>query len=146
MRATLYLLILMLSLLQGCSKTQDAAAAQQHTERLAALKSGCQQTMLQNTCTAMNAERVKTAKPGDVVFVAGVGPVDAQLFESLQVAGENMCQEVAATCSLERWDSAACKALRAMYLPTRTSAAAGSSRVVDQSLNESPLALAHRRD
>jgi hypothetical protein len=110
------LILMLLGALAGCGKSSEAEL-QQHAQRLTALKSSCQQTMLRNTCTAMTAERVKTAKPGEVVFVAGVGPVDAQLLESLQLAGEKMCDEVAASCDFKSWDGAACTALRAMYAP-----------------------------
>jgi hypothetical protein len=64
----------------------------------------------------MDASIAAVAKPGDIVFVAGVGPVDAALIGRLQDVGAQMCGDVREVCS-QSWNSNKCAALRALYSP-----------------------------
>ena len=55
-----------------------------------------------------------------VIFVAGVGPVDAAAYRKLRASGEGMCEVVKSACKAD-WEGAQCKASRALW-----PAAAGS--------------------
>jgi hypothetical protein len=55
------------------------------------------------------------AAPDDtVVFVAGVGAIDAQVYNRLLADGQAMCETVRKSC-VEAWDGPACKTARALY-------------------------------
>jgi hypothetical protein len=95
----------------SCSGKQPAT-----TSQLELLGKACQAQMVSNTCQAMKPSIVRTPKSGEVVFVAGVGPVDAQLLARLSAAGEAMCAEVKASCAND-WKGNACIPLKKMYAP-----------------------------
>jgi ribonucleotide monophosphatase NagD (HAD superfamily) len=99
-------------LLSNCAQKPEATQ-----EQLALLGSSCQAQMIATTCQAMKPTRGAMPNAGEVVFVAGVGPVDAQLLAKLAAAGQTMCDEVKATCATE-WNGSACTALKNMYAPT----------------------------
>jgi hypothetical protein len=99
-------------LLTSCAQKPGAIQ-----EQLTLLGSSCQAQMIATTCQAMKPSIGAMPNPGEVVFVAGVGPVDAQLLAKLSAAGQTMCDEVKATCSTE-WNGSACTALKRMYAPT----------------------------
>jgi hypothetical protein len=111
-RATAFPLVFLA--LTACSQQQAATPAQ--LDQLGLL---CQAQMVASTCQAMQSGNSKSAMPasGEVVFVAGVGPVDAQLLAKLYNAGASMCLEVKATCAAD-WNSKACTPLKKMYAPS----------------------------
>jgi hypothetical protein len=96
----------------SCSGKQPATANQ-----LELLGKACQAQMVANTCQAMKPSLIAAPKAGEVVFVAGVGPVDAQLLARLSAAGAAMCAEVKASCAGD-WKGSACIPLKKMYAPT----------------------------
>jgi len=49
-----------------------------------------------------------------VIFVAGVGPVDAAAYRKLRESGEGMCEVVRSACKAD-WEGAQCKASRALW-------------------------------
>jgi hypothetical protein len=95
----------------GCAPTPPASPAQ-----LEQLARQCAAQMVTNTCRAMEPGVAASAKPGDVVFVAGIGPVDAVLLANLQNAGERMCGDVQTICK-QSWNGRECGALKALYAP-----------------------------
>jgi hypothetical protein len=105
-------LAIVFSLLSSCAQKPSVSP-----EQLALLGSSCQAQMIATTCQAMKPMVGAMPNPGEVVFVAGVGPVDAQLLAKLSAAGQTMCEEVKATCSTD-WNGSACTALKKMYAPT----------------------------
>jgi hypothetical protein len=105
------MLIAVPALLISC--TQKSEVTQ---EQLALLGGSCQAQMIATTCQAMKPSIGAMPNPGEVVFVAGVGPVDALLLAKLSAAGQTMCEEVKATCAAN-WDGSACSALKKMYAP-----------------------------
>lgn len=109
------LLALAAFLLSSCAQKPGATQ-----EQLVLLGSSCQAQMIATTCQAMKPSMGAMPNPGEVVFVAGVGPVDAQLLAKLSAAGQTMCDEVKATCSAD-WSGSACAALKKMYAPTLSS-------------------------
>ncbi len=72
--------------------------------------------MVAQTCRAMNSGRLPNAKPGEIVMVAGVGPIEAQLLVDLRNAGEQMCSDVRSTCERD-WMGKTCHAYKALYAP-----------------------------
>lgn len=73
---------------------------------------GCVAAMVKSACVAMND---KSPPPtGDVVLVAGVGPVDARAYRALREAGEGMCAHVQASCGTQ-WEGAPCRTARALW-------------------------------
>jgi hypothetical protein len=95
----------------GCSQQQAATPSQ-----LLLLGQSCQAQMVASTCQAMKPTGKAMPAQGEVVFVAGVGPVDAQLLAKLSNAGETMCSEVKAVCAQD-WHGKACVPLKKMYAP-----------------------------
>jgi hypothetical protein len=93
----------------SCTEQKLAPSTQ-----LEALTKSCSSQMVANTCQAMKNSGVTFPKEGDVVFVAGVGPVDARLLARLSAAGDAMCADVKITCEAD-WDGKACTVLRKMY-------------------------------
>jgi hypothetical protein len=70
-----------------------------------------------NQATAAQLDQLaKQCAAGDVVFVAGIGPVDALLLANLQNAGERMCGDVRTICE-KSWSGKECGALKALYAP-----------------------------
>ncbi|MGL4573797.1 MAG: hypothetical protein ACRCV9_03305 [Burkholderiaceae bacterium] len=98
-------------LLAACTAKDAATPAQ-----LDQLAKQCAAQMVANTCRAMGPGVAASAKPGEVVFVAGIGPVDAVLLANLQNAGERMCADVRTLCE-KNWAGKECGALKALYAP-----------------------------
>ena len=90
----------------------SAAGALSDIQSLAAR---CQTAMIKDVCGIMTS-----TKPGsnerntERLFIAGVGEVDAAVFNRLREAGDKMCGEVEVECMAD-WASPGCKIARAMY-------------------------------
>lgn len=79
------------------------------------LHSRCVQDMIANTCRVMGTDgKVLTAKPGDLVFVAGAGAVDAISYHQIYAAGDAMCDVVRDSC-VKQWDGPQCITARSLY-------------------------------
>lgn len=79
---------------------------------LARLHATCVQKMVASNCAVMKTGASTTAAiPGDVVFVAGVGAVDAVEYQKMFAAGDAMCTVVRDACAKE-WDSGQCRTAR----------------------------------
>jgi hypothetical protein len=89
----------------------DAASA----SPLDILHARCVQDMVANTCKVMGmGSTATTAKPSDLVFVAGIGAIEAVAYQQLYAAGDAMCSVVRSACA-EKWDSGQCKTARTLY-------------------------------
>ena len=77
----------------------------------------CVEAMVRSTCQVMNGPAA-AAQTASVVFVAGVGPVDAVAYRELRASGETMCQVVRTACD-RRWDGAQCKTARGLWPATQ---------------------------
>jgi hypothetical protein len=74
----------------------------------------CTQDMVRQTCRVMG-NAASAATPDDsAVFVAGVGAIDAKVYNRLRADGEAMCETVRKSC-IDAWDGPACKTARALY-------------------------------
>lgn len=85
--------------------------------QIATLHALCVQDMVANTCKVTeNSAAQVTAQPGDLVFVAGVGPIDALAYHQMYAAGDAMCSVVRDAC-VKEWNGAQCMTARALYQP-----------------------------
>jgi hypothetical protein len=83
--------------------------------QLDTLHARCVQDMVANTCKVMGTgSTAVTAKPGELVFVAGVGAIEAVAYQQLYSAGDAMCSVVRDACA-EQWDGGQCKTARKLY-------------------------------
>ena len=88
-------------LLLGCGRG-DAPAARRDDGLIERVYAACVAEMVKGTCTVMNDKsRLQAAPPGTVVFVAGVGPVDAESYYAIRASGEAMCSQVLNACRSE---------------------------------------------
>ena len=83
------------------------------------LHARCVQEMVANTCKIMGTGRTAIpAKPGDLVFVAGVGAISAVSYQQMYAAGDAMCSVVREACSVQ-WHGAQCKTARQLFIPSQ---------------------------
>ncbi|TAG28024.1 MAG: hypothetical protein EAZ37_03195 [Burkholderiales bacterium] len=95
---------------------QSLFSASERVEPLKVLHARCVQDMLSNTCKVMgSAANQVSAQPGELVFIAGVGTVDAVEYAALHAAGEAMCSVVTNAC-INNWEGAQCRTGRRLYL------------------------------
>ena len=76
------------------------------------IHAACVDAMVRSTCQVMTGSPPSSA--AGVVFVAGVGPVDAKAYRELRDSGEAMCGVVRKAC-LDDWDGAQCRTARGLY-------------------------------
>lgn len=91
----------------GCSEQPKA----DHFEQLQAR---CIEDMVRQTCRLMNTLNTNATAEGDVLFVAGIGAVDPDVYAKLRAGGDQMCTHVVETCRAA-WDGAVCVTARAIY-------------------------------
>ena len=72
----------------------------------------CVEVMVRSTCQVMAGSNASST--ASVIFVAGVGPVDAVAYRNLRESGEGMCEVVRSSCKAD-WGGAQCKASRALW-------------------------------
>jgi hypothetical protein len=100
-------------LLVGCSKAPDRAA--QAKLQSQALHDACVNAMVSNTCRVMQASGQTLVPPGTtVIFVAGIGPIDAALYSKLRESGEGMCAHLRDICRAD-WNGDQCRTARTLY-------------------------------
>ena len=94
------------------SEAISAAVALSDIKSLAAR---CQTAMIKDVCGIMTSSKpAANGRDTERLFIAGVGEVDASVFNRLREAGDKMCGEVETECSAN-WAGAGCKIARAMY-------------------------------
>lgn len=82
---------------------------------LQALQARCESDMLRRACRVANGPSASpVTQPGDLVFVAGIGAIDARVYAELQSAGAAMCDTVVAACR-EDLAGPRCAASRALF-------------------------------
>jgi hypothetical protein len=88
--------------------------------QLDAVHRACVQDMVANTCKVMGTVAGATssapAKPGDLVFIAGVGAIAASDYQQIYAAGDVMCTVVRDACS-KNWDAQQCLTARKLWQP-----------------------------
>lgn len=111
--------VLLLSATAGlmCACSRDAPTAKAGTADAAVqrLHDACVLAMVQDTCRVTNDRSSTSSVPlVEQVFVAGVGPVDAQAYRAIRASGEAMCSIVRQSC-LADWDGAQCRTARSLW-------------------------------
>ena len=100
----------------GCGKpatqadAQSAAASQQ--AELDRVHAACVEAMVKSTCQVMNGPAASNT--ATVVFVAGIGPVDAAAYRELRNSGDAMCSVVRQACQAD-WAGAQCLTARGLW-------------------------------
>lgn len=87
------------------------------TSEVDMLYAGCIQDMVSNTCKVMGNGSVGVsmdANASNVIFVAGVGAIDAKIYQEIYSYGADMCKVVKTDCA-ENWNGKQCKIARALY-------------------------------
>jgi hypothetical protein len=98
-------------LLLACEQRPAASADGKSLDSIVAQ---CAEDMVRQTCRVMGSTAVASAAQDAVVFVAGVGAIDAKVYNRLREDGQAMCETVRKSC-LDAWDGPACKTARALY-------------------------------
>lgn len=92
--------------LAGCSKPEPAASA------VDALHANCVNAMVSSTCRVMQASGQSPVPEGTtVIFVAGIGPISADLYRTLGASGDGMCSHVRNLC-VRDWNGEQCRTAR----------------------------------
>lgn len=107
----------------ACSRAGNAAAPMDSTaartsapspSTLDRLVAQCAEDMVRQTCRIMG-NATSAAVPDDtVIFVAGIGAIDAAVYNRLRADGEGMCETVRRSCELS-WSGPSCRTARALY-------------------------------
>ncbi len=72
--------------------------------------------MVANTCKVMGigAASSTPAKPGDLVFIAGVGAIAAADYQQMYAAGDAMCSVLRTACAKD-WLGSQCQTARKVF-------------------------------
>lgn len=111
MNGRAFAVLALVCLLGGCRPRSDVPPTAPAGELLR-LEQSCQAAMLKSVCSVSNGPRASPA--ADVIFVAGVGQVDAKAYRELQASGEAMCSTVRQACERD-WASSQCKTGRSLW-------------------------------
>ena len=106
-RKTSWTAIVLVLALGGCS-----GPAAPPGQALVELSTRCVEAMVRSTCRALGSE---PAAGAGVIFVAGVGAVDANAYRQLRSSGEAMCAMAEQQCRAG-WDSPGCRTARSLWL------------------------------
>ena len=94
------------------SGTSPAAAVLPDIKSLGAR---CQIAMIKDVCGIMTGSKLGgNERNPERLFIAGVGEVDAKVFNRLRDAGDQMCGEVETECAAN-WLGPGCKIAQVMY-------------------------------
>jgi hypothetical protein len=74
----------------------------------------CTEDMVRQTCRVMGSAAGASVPDGTVVFVAGIGAIEAEVYNRLRADGEAMCSTVRRSCSSD-WAGRPCRTARALY-------------------------------
>lgn len=93
----------------------QASSAVAALSDIKSLATRCQTAMARDVCGIMTSSKpAGNGRNTERLFIAGIGEVDAGVFNRLREAGDKMCGEVETEC-LINWVSAGCKIAQAMY-------------------------------
>ena len=102
--------IFLIPALMACGD-READSAKRNVE-LNSLNAACVEAMLKSTCQVMSGPAATDS--ASVVFVAGIGSVDANAYRDLKASGEAMCAIVRYACRKE-WQGPRCTTARALW-------------------------------
>ena len=96
----------------ACNDSASQATTAARTVELERVVAACTEAMVRSTCQVMNGP--STSSTVDVVFVAGIGRLDAKAYRQLRSSGEAMCSVVRDACAKD-WNSAQCSTARGLW-------------------------------
>lgn len=102
--------------LAGCGRPEPPPAATARAA-LQPLYEACMAAMLQSTCRVVRDTSAPPSPGADLVFVAGVGPVDAQAYRALRASGDAMCSVMREACAAD-WNGPQCRTARSLWEPS----------------------------
>ncbi|MCW7540911.1 hypothetical protein OOT46_24115 [Aquabacterium sp. A7-Y] len=97
-------------LLAGCGAR--SAEDQVNAEELARMEQACMAAMLKSACSVMSGPSVSAS--AEIVFVAGVGAIDAKTYRELRASGEAMCGLIRESCQKD-WNGQQCRTARGLW-------------------------------
>jgi hypothetical protein len=98
----------------GCHQRQppaDVAIAPRNAE-LDRVHAACVEAMLKSTCKVVSGPEASSG--ADIIFVAGIGAVNAREYHELRASGDAMCMVVRSACEKD-WAGAQCVTARALW-------------------------------
>jgi hypothetical protein len=96
--------------LSACSRAPSGAQSQAKT-----LFDACVNAMVNDTCRVMQTAGQTLVPAGtSVIFVAGIGPIDAELYTKLRDSGAGMCAHLQQVCEQD-WNGPQCRTARTLY-------------------------------
>jgi hypothetical protein len=95
----------------AAAPAEPATSGRSALERIVAQ---CTEDMVRQTCRVMGNAAGASVPADTVIFVAGIGAIDAAIYNRLRADGQAMCETVRRSCT-EAWDGPACKTARALY-------------------------------
>jgi len=110
-RALAALALLAAGTLVGCQRAATPTAA---PAALQPLYDACMNAMLQSTCRVTGDRSAPPTEAAQIVFVAGVGAVDAQAYRALRASGDAMCSLMRDACTTD-WNGPQCKTARSLW-------------------------------
>jgi hypothetical protein len=93
--------------------------------QLDAMHAACVDAMVRSTCKVMAGPAASSS--ATVVFVAGIGPVDAAAYRELRASGDAMCSTVSNACKAN-WDGPQCRTGRGLFGSAPPAAPASAPR------------------
>lgn len=102
--------------LAACGRPEPPPAATAPAA-LQPLYDACVAAMLQSTCRVVRDTSAPPSPGADLVFVAGVGPVDAQAYRALRASGDAMCSVMRDACAAD-WNGPQCRTARSLWEPS----------------------------
>jgi type IV secretory pathway VirB2 component (pilin) len=102
------------------TRQANVSASVAPRSELERIEAACVEAMLRSTCQVMTGPPASSTST--VVFVAGVGPVDAKAYRELRDSGEAMCGVLRKAC-VQDWNGTQCRTARGLYGAAAASAA-----------------------
>ena len=102
--------------LSGCGRPEPPPAAAPPAA-VQPLYEACVAAMVQSTCRVVRDTSAPPSPGADLVFVAGVGPVDAQAYRALRASGDAMCGVMRDACAAD-WSGPQCRTARSLWEPS----------------------------
>jgi hypothetical protein len=110
LRPTLLVSTCAVSLLAACARQSQDPQSQAKM-----LFDACVNAMVSDTCRVMQSAGSTLVPPGTtLIFVAGIGPIDAALYTKLRESGEGMCTHLRQVCEKD-WTGQQCRTARTLY-------------------------------
>jgi hypothetical protein len=99
---------------EAARRHERSTAQAPATSAIQLLVDRCAEDMVRQTCRVMGSGSDARVAEGTLVFVAGIGAIEASVYNELRASGDAMCQTVRRAC-ISDWNGAPCQTARALY-------------------------------